>query len=742
MRLSVLLPTLLSVGLFTCVEAQESTPPDPRGPKSAKATRVMTRPVIDGRLDEAVWQQAELISDFHQIRPGDGTPTTERTEVYVLYDSDAMYIGARMYDSEPDLIAAPTNRHGQGFPNDDRLVIILDPFNTGRMGYRFETNLNAVRHDALYQNPTQFQSDWSTIWDAAAQVDGNSWVAEIEIPFKSLSFDPDLTSWGFNFGRGIRRRGEEVAWVSYNRAYNPSTLGQLTGLSGLDQGLGLEVVPSLTALRQRRFNPARTVEELEPSLDAFYRITPSLNAALTINTDFSATEVDTRQVNLTRFGLFFPEKRDFFLNDSDLFQFGNIGVVGNNTGNNVAVLRSAKENGRPYFSRSIGLNSAGEPVDIQYGGRLSGRVGRWNIGALAIRQDESLDVDATDLFVGRFSANLLRDWTLGTILTNGDPASNIDNTVVGADLHYLNNRLPGGQSVEAEAWYQRSDTPDLEGDDAAFGIGLRSPNTAGWRAGLGFKEIQRNFNPALGYVNRTDIRDYTSDVGYTRFFRDSWLLSWFGGFDTQLVDGLGGDRQTEIFIYRLSEIETSRRDKAHIRLLQNKEVVQRAFTLFSEPGRTFSVQPGEYSFDQAEINVTTAGQRTFSGGVTATIGDFYDGERTGYATTFAWNQSRYFRLSATYDWNSIRLPQGNFISCLATLTSQTAFSNTLFWVNLLQYDNVSEEFGVNTRFQWIPRAGREGLIVLNYNMQDRDKDNTFATAAVDTSVKFRYTFRF
>ncbi len=742
MRLPVLLPTLLSASLFSPVEAQEANPPDPRGPKSARATRVESRPVIDGRLDEAVWQQAELISDFHQIRPGDGTPTTERTEVYVIYDSDAMYIGARMYDSEPDLIAAPTIRHGQGFPSDDRLVVILDPFNTGRMGYRFETNLNAMRHDALYQNPTQFQGDWSTIWDVATSIDAKSWVAEMEIPFKSLSFDPDITAWGFNFGRGIRRRGEEVAWVSYNRTYNPSTLGQLTGLSGMNQGMGLEVVPSLTGTRQRRFNPERTQEEFQPSLDAFYRLTPSLNAALTINTDFSATEVDNRQVNLTRFSLFFPEKRDFFLNDSDLFQFGNIGVVGNNTGNNVAVVRSARENGRPYFSRKIGLNRFGEPVDINYGGRLSGRVGRWNIGALAIRQDESEAVDATDLFIGRFSANVLRDWTVGTIFTNGDPASNNDNSVVGGDIHYLNNRLPGGQSIEGEAWYQRSETPGLEDDDASFGIGLRSPNTSGLRGGLGFKEIQRNFFPAMGYINRTDIRDYAADVGYTRFYRGNWLQSWFAGFDTQVVDGLDGERQSEIYVYRLTEIETSTRHKAHVRYLSNREVIQRPFTLYSEPGRTIAIQPGEYSFDQAEFSVTTAGQLPFSGSVTATIGDFYDGDRTGYATTFAWNQSRYFRLSATYDWNSISLPQGDFITKLSTLTTQTAFSSTFFWVNLLQYDNVSEEFGVNTRFQWIPRAGQEGFIVLNYNMQDRDKDNTFATAFVDTSVKFRYTFRF
>lgn len=741
MRVAALLAVsgLASLGTFSMAAAQEPEATDPRGPKQARAVRVDTRPVIDGKLDESVWQQADVISDFHQIRPGDGTPTTERTEVYVIYDKDAMYIGARMYDSEPELIATPTNRHGLGMPNDDRFVIILDPFNTGRMGYRFESNLNAMRHDALYQNPTSFQLDWNTIWDVASSVDGKSWVTEVEIPFKSLSFDPNIDTWGFNFGRGIRRRGEEVAWVSYNRTYNPSTLGKLTGITGIDQGLGLEVVPSLTGTRKERFAPDSTIQDFEPSLDVFYRLTPSLNAALTINTDFSATEVDTRQVNLTRFNLFFPEKRDFFLNDLDLFQFGNIGT---STTSNTATVRGARENGRPYFSRKIGLSSSGEPVDINYGGRISGRVGRWNIGTLAIRQDESAGVDATDLFVGRVSAGVLRDATLGMVFTHGNPASNLANSVMGADFHYLNNRLPGGQAVEGEAWYQVSDTPGLEGDDAAFGVGLRSPNAAGLRGGVGFKEIERNFNPALGYVNRTDIRDYTADLGYTRFFRGARIQSWFAGLDAQFVDGIGGDRQSEVLVYRLSEIETSSRHRAHVRYLQNKEVVQRSFTLYTEPGRQYTVQPGEYAFDQAEFSVTTAGQLAFSGGVIATVGDFYDGKRTGIASTFNWNQSRYFRLGLTHDWNSIRLPQGDFITRLSTLTTQTAFSSTLFWVNLFQYDNVSEEIGLNTRLQWIPKAGQEGFIVLNYNMQDRDKDNAFAAAAFDTSVKFRYTFRF
>jgi hypothetical protein len=409
---------------------------------------------------------------------------------------------------------------------------------------------------------------------------------------------------------------------------------------------------------------------------------------------------------------------------------------------NTATLRSSRENGRPYFSRKIGLSSTGEPVDIEYGGRISGRVGQWNIGTLAIRQDEFAAIDASDLFVGRVSANVLNDSSVGMIFTHGDPTSNNTNSVYGADFQYLNNRLPGGQVIEGEAWYQTSETPGREGDDTAYGAGLRSPNSAGLRGGLGFKEIQENFYPALGYINRADIRDYTADLGYTHILRNTWLQSWFAGVDAQRVDGIGGDKQSQVLVYRLSEIENNARDRVQLRYLQNYEAVTEPFVLYSEPGKQYVIQPGEYSFDQSEITLTAASQREFSGSIIATIGDFYDGERTGFNTTFNWNQSRYFRLTLTYDWNEITLPDGRFITRLSSLTTQTAFSSKWFWVNLLQYDNVSEEFGINTRLQWIPRAGQEGFIVLNYNMQDRDKDNSFATAYSDLSVKFKYTFRF
>jgi hypothetical protein len=727
-----------AIALAGSASAQEVSTTPVLAQKQVRAVRVDTPPVIDGRMDDAVWQQAEPITDFHQIRPGNQTEPSERTEVYVVYDDDAMYIAARMYDSEPHLIAAPVIRHGQGMGSDDRLVVILDPFNTQRTGYRFETNLNAARHEALYTSVNSFQIEWNTIWDTATSVDGNSWIAELEIPFKSLPFDPSIDTWGFNFGRGIRRRGEEMAWVSYNRTYNPSISGLVTGLQGMDQGVGLDLVPSFSTSRSKNFTLNTHDSQTDPSLDAFYRLTPSLNAALTINTDFSATEVDNRQVNLTRFNLFFPEKRDFFLNDSDLFQFGSIGGGFGNS----AESRAARENARPYFSRKLGLSQTGAPVDIEYGGRISGRVGRWNIGTLAIKQDEFGAVDASNLFIGRLSANVLAESSVGMIFTDGDPTSNRDNSVYGLDFRYQNTRLAGGQTLEADAWFQRSDTPGLSGDDGAWGLALRSPNNSGLRGGVGFKEVQANFNPAMGYINRANIQDYTADVGYTHFFRDSFLQTAYSGIDAQKVNVIGGGLQSQVLAFRLLELDTNTRDRLSVGYQTNKEVVRNAFAVYNAPDRRVLIQPGSYSFNESTVAFNTAGQREFSGRLSMTQGDFYKGKRKNLNGSLSWTQSRYFVMSMSYDWNDIALPQGDFITRLTSLSTQVAFSSTLYWVSLVQYDNLSEEVGVNTRLQWIPRAGQEGFIVLNYNLQDKDKDNSFHSASSDLSVKFKYTFRF
>lgn len=706
--------------------------------KEFRIVRTDTPPVIDGRLDDAVWATAAVIDDFVVSQPNEGDEPTEYTQVYALYDSEALYVAARAWMNTPDIVTAQVLRQGESIFADDDFAIILDPFNNQRSGYFFAINPNGVREDALYENTTSMEFNWDGIFYAAATQDEGGWTVEVELPFKTLSFDPDNDTWGINFLRRVQRLGETVMWVARNRSVNPSVTGAMVGVQDVNQGRGLDVVPSLSVSRAERHAMSFTETDFDPSIDVFYKVTPSLNASLTVNTDFSATEVDDRQVNLTRFNLFFPEKRDFFLRDTDIFQFGRI--TGNQFGEVgfTAASRASRESGRPFFSRKIGLNATGLPVDLNYGGKLSGRIGRWDVGALAIRQDELAGIEATDIVVARAAANVLSESSIGFIATKGDPGSNLDNSVLGLDFRFLNTRLPGGRIARGDAWYLDSESENLNGDSAAFGLGVQLPNPTGWQGGFDLREIQEHYDPALGFVDRRGVRDFNVAVGYRHRPREGFLRAIFAGVDAQQVDLLEGGQQSKIIKFRLFEGEGRRNDEFGVNYTSNSEVLYRPFEI--SPGVV--IPTGLYEFGQYGFDVRTAGQRLVmvNGGVRT--GEFFEGDIFNIRAQVSWNASRHFRASAGYDYNKIDLPQGEFETRLVRLRMDLIFSSKWSWVNLVQYDNVSETAGLNSRIEWIPAPGREGYIVLNHNIGDPDRDDRFDPISSDLSLKFSYTFRF
>ena len=718
---------------FLASSAQSQEMPAGAGPKTLQMVYTDSAPIIDGRLDEEVWQTAAIIDDLHQVRPTEYSEPSEPTRIYVLYDKDALYVAARMWDSEPDKIAAHVLRQGENVVNEDEFALILDPFNEGRSGYRFEVNANGVRHDTLYQNTTQQEPNWDGIYRAAATIDDEGWVAEMAIPFKTISFRPDNETWGINFERVLPRRDERMGWVSRNRDQNPSTSGLAVGFVDLDQGLGLDIVPSISLRERKTFSPSGADFDTEPSLDIFYKLTPSLNGSLTLNTDFSATEVDDRQVNLTRFNLFFPERRAFFLRDSDIFRFGRIGG-----GDGTTFSRENQENGRPFFSRRVGLSASGEPVNLAYGGKLSGRVGRWDVGALTIRQDGFGSVDPTDVFVGRIAANVLQESSVGLIVTEGDLRSNLDNSLVGLDFRYLNSRVPGGRTIQAGAWYQQTDTEGLSGNDSAYSLRFRMPNSRRFRWGVSIKELQENFRPALGFISRTGIRDHTVELGYTHLPRERYLQSIFAGVDAQRISQLGAGVQSEVISLRLLELRNHTRDQFKLRYVANKEVLRDPF----EISEGVVIPTGEYSFDEYGFDLQTGPQRKISGQLTWRTGDFFDGKREILSGGVIWKASKHFWADISYEVNDIDLPQGNFTTRLFRLKLDAVYSRTLSWVNLIQYDNVTETIGINSRLHWTPEAGRDVYLVLNYNLADEDRDGTFHSSASEVVMKINYTFRF
>jgi hypothetical protein len=508
-------------------------------------------------------------------------------------------------------------------------------------------------------------------------------------------------------------------------------------MTGLNQGIGLEIAPAASLTSTRRFNPRVSSSDFEPSLDVAYRLTPSLNASLTLNTDFSATEVDDRQVNLTRFGLFFPEKRDFFLREADIFEFGRIGAPVDAVymfGGGAANLQS----GRPFFSRSIGLGTAGQPVDIEYGGKISGRVGRWELGALSIRQDESAGIGADTLSVVRAKLGVLAESSVGVIATNGSPRANLDNSVAGMDFLYRNTRLPGGRTLEAEAWFQESDTESLDGNSAARGVGIRLPSSNGIRVGAAIKEFEANFDPALGFINRRGVTDYTFDTSYTLRPRSGPIQSVKSSFDAQRFELADGRLQSQSLNLRPFFFTSRNGDSADLIYRDYTEVLFAPFNISAG----IVIPTGEYEFHDTGGQVRTSSHRRVAGLLRFVDGTFYGGTRTDRVGELTWRPSAKFRANVSYNFSEIGLPQGDFETRLVRVGLDYVLSSRMSWVNLIQYDNISEAIGVNMRWHWIPEAGRELYFVINHNLADPDRDNTFESTSADVTAKINYTFRF
>ena len=704
--------------------------------KSVDAFQVEEAPVIDGKLDDDAWAFSTPVEDLHEVVPLEFDPPSEDSVIFVVYTREALYIAARFYDSEPDKVSAQVLAQGDFSFGDDSFTVIVDPFNNGRSGYAFDLTAGGVRNQAVFANVTDENWQWDGIWHGAAVRDDEGWIAEIEIPFKTLSFNPDNQTWGLNFSRYIGRKAEQIGWVSANRKQNPANSGSLTGIKDIEQGVGLDVVPGLRMTKAKQHSLGESTSSTDPSVDLFYKITPAITAALTVNTDFSGTGADERQINLTRFALFFPERRGFFLQDTDIFEFGRI--TGGDYNSQSTISRVELQNGRPFFSRRIGLNELGETVDIDIGGKLTGRPGRWDLGMLAIRQDVDSSLVTSDLFVARFAANVLDESSVGMILTHGDPNSNLDNTLAGIDFRYTNTRFGNGQTLEGSLWYQQTDTEGLDGDNAAYGFALRAPNSEGFRGGVSYKELQENFFPALGFVSRAGVRDMTLESGYTWFTNWSSIRSVHSGIDFQRIEKIDGDVQSQTVNLRAFEVEGDSGDAFSINYYLLTENLETGF----EISEGIIIPAGEYEYEQYCLTMESAEFRRVS--VTANYcgGEFFDGDQVATGAQILWRPNLHFKIGTSYRFNEIELPYGTFITRLMSLRADVAFSNTWSWENLVQYDNVSNGLGLNSILRYVPRAGREIVLVLNQEYVDLLQDRNFEKTYTDMTFKVTYTFRF
>ena len=713
------------VGCVAGAHAEERELPEE--PPSARLTRLpegVARPVLDGRMDDEAWRHATALGPLTQVIPVEGVPPSEATEVFITFDRDALFVLVHARDRDPSGVIATAMARDASLSPDDRVGLVLDTFHDHRNAFFFSTNANGARFDGLIEDSSRFRTQWDGIWDVEVELGPTGFIAEFEIPFKTLSFDPDNGTWGFNVLRSVRRRNEDGRWANakQNRlTIDVSQAGDLHGLVGIEQGIGLDVVPGVSGAFTHEHANDRAYGTLDPSLDAFYRVTPSVTAALTVNTDFSDSAVDARQVNLSRFSLFFPETRDFFLQDAGIFDF----EIGD----------QATVNGTPFFSRRIGIDDDGEPVDIRAGVKVTGRVGPVNLGLLDVQMAGHGDVDSKNLAVGRVKVNFAEESFFGFVATHGDPVSNGSNSLFGADLNLRTSRFLGDKTLIGRAWFQHTTTPGPVGRDHALGFRISYPNDL-WNWAIGARQLGEDFDPALGFVNRTGIR--TFDAFLRRRFRP--VGSAVRIVETQLqsvlVLDLGND--LESIALRPTFLRVENQDGDFVALLGEwrTEVLDEEF----EISDGVLVEKDRYDFGRLTLSVGTATSRPFRVQFDFGAGSFFSGHIRAGRALFEWRPSPHFFASVEYLQNSVRLRGGEFTTRLGRDRTNVVFSPDLSWETFLQFDNIDDSLGWNSRLRWILRPGQE--LALIWNQAFDVDDYSFRGTRSNLVGQLRWTFRF
>ncbi len=739
----VLVASISMLAVPVAVSGQETAMDE----KRFRINRIDRAPEIDGRIEPSEWQGAARISDMHEIEPVEFTTPSERTVWYFAYDDRALYVAGYAYDSEPNQISASVLRQGGNLFPDDRMALIIDPFNNKRSGYSFTLNPNGVREEAIYATPTRASDEWDGIWRGGAQIVDDGWTMEMAIPFNTVTFDPENDTWGINVWRRIARKAERMGWESRNGETNPTVSGEVYGLSGLSQGLGLDIIPSASSTYQQDRIASTTDSEFNPSLDISYKLTPSINGLLTINTDFAATEVDGRQLDLQRFSLFFPEKRAFFLTDFDIFQFGGV-PTGGGFGNRVVGMRSGN-NGLAFFSRRIGLTSDRQPVDIIAGGKVSGRLGDLDFGTLYIRQDAYVTsagdtVDESDLFVTRVSTGVLEESSVGAIFTHGDPGSDVDSALYGADFLYRNTRIGTNRSAEGRFWLQKSDNEGVEGNDMAWNATIGFPSRVGLEGGFQIHEVEENFDPALGFANRTGVRLYGGELGFLRTREgDVWLREISHGLEVAHWEYLDtGDIQSQEISFDYLSVRSNEGDFGRLDFKLQKEGLLPGEQPLDSIG--IVIPPGEYSFERWGGFIRTASFRKFRVQLRVDDGGYFNGDRLDIRPELEWRPNEHLAFKMEYSYSKFEFP-GNQEATTRQITfeNEISFNAKLSLVTLAQYDNISEDVGINSRFRYNLSAGQDIWFVINHNMtRDVTADNRFQSTESLAAAKIRYTFRY
>lgn len=741
---------LLVVAPTWCFAAPQRPGPN-AAIRSAVVTAIDTDIVIDGSLDEAPWRRSPKIGELVQRIPRAGTRPTERTEVTLLHDKDNLYIGVMCYDSEPDRVLASQMARDAMLNPDDRLSIILDTFRDQSNAFYFSTNPNGALVDGLVFANGETNEDWDAIWIVRTKRSDEGWSAEFSIPFKSLSFPSGETVWGFNISRIIQRKLEEARWTGarfQTQFFQVSEAGEITNLEGLEQGVGLDVRPFIAQRWLHEGSTGNDVLRGKPGLDLFYNLTPSLRLSTTVNTDFGETEVDARQINLTRFSIFFPEKRSFFLQDAGVFNFATTGV------DQPGGIPSPGAEIFPFFSRRIGL-LRGQEVPIDYGIKLTGRAARTEIGVLNVRTRDTADVDDKNLFVGRVRQNFLEQSYVGAIFTGGDPAgrsssgpfdppmSSSLSSTLGVDMRLATSNFLGtNRNMLFNAWGLKTNKEGVSENNASFGFAAHYDNDK-FAGQLMWRVIQENFDPELGFVQRTNVRMLRLGAsfnprpkpssGIQQIFHDAFYTRF-----TRLDNGLV---ETEKFYFTLVDWHFNSGDSLHS-LFDLNPTYERLFEPFEiSPGVVLPA--GEYRFTPMRIFFTSAQKRKLQGSIGLTFGSFWSGTAKAIRTGLRYQLPPRFSIRLDSNQTFAQLPEGNFVARIFSTQVNYALSPFLSFSNLIQFDNRSGNLGLQSRVRWTLEPGNDVFFIFGQGwIQEIGDFHDFRQQDSRLATKLQYTFRF
>lgn len=723
MRRTLLLGLLAStafVGPAHTAIAQER-PTAPVGRASGGLT-------IDGRLDEPSWTMAATIGRLTMVEPMEGRRPTFETEIRILVDEENLYVGVHALDTSPEAAVAYSKARDSQLRSEDHLKFILDPFLDGQSGFVFAVNPGGARYDALVTDQGLGEnSSWDAVWEARTSRSTDRWTAELRIPIRSLTFDASLDEWGFNVERRVQRIVEVSRWASPMRAApiaQTSRAGRLTDLPGFRTGLGTTIRGSWAGGVDRGGPGTEWSGDWEPSLDAFQRLGSNATASVTANTDFAETEVDTRRTNLTRFPLFFPEKRSFFLEGADIFDFGS----GLSTFHNQDIL--------PFFTRRIGLLE-GQPVPIRAGGKVSGRSGRTNFGGLVANTGsvEGL-VDRTTMGAFRVKRNVLEQSNVGAIATFGDPEGRGDSYMVGLDGVYNTSRFLGSKNLIVGAWGLVTGREGLTGDRTAFGGIVDFPNDE-WDLWVAYKRIGDGFDPSLGFVPRRGVHLANLGINYRWWSPAVSVRNLY----FELVPILAWDPTGRLESYRIFTAPLNVRlesgDRIEFNVQPQGERLPKAFEI--SDGVVIPV--GSYDWVRYRAEVDFAAQRLVSGRVSWWFGPFYDGDVSQLSASLRINPSDLVTFEVMGTRNTGTVPAGEILQEVLGTRVRVNFSPDLQLSAFAQYERESGEFGANSRLRWTFHPLGDLFIIYNDNAVDEEGIG-WQRESSQLLVKLQYALRY